>query len=91
MLPCCLGQAAHGMPSGCCAGRAVVAALALLLSHAACEPNASVQHVTYDAADLSVAKQALSDGQELQDLLHWAICAPPAPAHQPLPPRPCPA
>ncbi len=62
MLLCCLGPAAHGMPRGCCAGRAVVVALALLLSHAACELNASVQHVTYDAADLSVAKQALSDG-----------------------------
>lgn len=56
----------------------ITASLALLQSPALCKPNASVEHATYDAADLSVAKQASAEGQELQDLLHWAICAPPA-------------
>lgn len=38
-------------------------------------PNNSAEHGTYEAADLSIAKEALAEGQELQDLLHWAISA----------------
>ncbi|KAK9832603.1 hypothetical protein WJX81_002885 [Elliptochloris bilobata] len=45
----------------------------LQLNQVQAAPNASAKHGSYEAADLSVAKDALAEGQELQDLLHWAI------------------
>lgn len=42
------------------------------------ELNASAEHGTYEAADLSAASRVKAEGQELQDLLHWAICERPA-------------
>lgn len=51
---------------------------ALHLPQALGELNASAEHGSYEAADLSAASRAEAEGQVLQDLLYWAICKRPA-------------
>ena len=57
-----------------CAAVASAFLAALHLPQVLGELNASAEHGTYEAADLSAASRAEAEGQELQDLLHWAIC-----------------
>ena len=57
-----------------CAAVALAFMAALHLPQVLGELNASAKHGTYEAADLSAVSRAETEGQELQDLLHWAIC-----------------
>lgn len=57
-----------------CAAVALAFFVALHVPQVLGELNASAEHGTYEAADLSAASRAEAEGQELQDLLHWAIC-----------------